>query len=217
MRADGYRLKDRRHRALVKIEGIVDELYDVVVLPRVRRPMVLGLKTDEIRRSHHRAIDHSARLVHRHDDISIDRNPDMLIGIDGVAGQGRFVGGAPSLGGNEMKRNRRIASIFSTLSRMATPPTLMFRTSRSSTSARCKGHCIALTVIDVDRFDAGDLAAVRRGGIAVKIAKVDRTGEIEMEAHPPRCRHRCGRRRCSTRGCDRPGAAVDAVGSTVCR
>jgi uncharacterized protein (TIGR03032 family) len=34
----------------LKIEGIVDELYDVVVLPGVRRPMVLGLKTDEIRR-----------------------------------------------------------------------------------------------------------------------------------------------------------------------
>ena len=34
----------------LRIEGIVDELYDVVALPGVRRPMALGLKTDEIRR-----------------------------------------------------------------------------------------------------------------------------------------------------------------------
>jgi uncharacterized protein (TIGR03032 family) len=32
------------------IEGIVTELYDVVTLPEIRRPMALGLKTDEIRR-----------------------------------------------------------------------------------------------------------------------------------------------------------------------
>jgi uncharacterized protein (TIGR03032 family) len=34
----------------LRIEGIVSELYDVVVLPGVRRPMALGFKTDEIRR-----------------------------------------------------------------------------------------------------------------------------------------------------------------------
>ena len=34
----------------VRIEGVVDELYDVVALPGVRRPMALGFKTDEIRR-----------------------------------------------------------------------------------------------------------------------------------------------------------------------
>lgn len=34
----------------LRIEGIVDELYDIVVLPGVRRPMALGFKTDEIRR-----------------------------------------------------------------------------------------------------------------------------------------------------------------------
>jgi uncharacterized protein (TIGR03032 family) len=34
----------------LRIEGIVEELYDVVVLPRVRRPMAFGFKTDEIRR-----------------------------------------------------------------------------------------------------------------------------------------------------------------------
>ena len=34
----------------VRIEGVVEELYDVVVLPGVRRPMALGFKTDEIRR-----------------------------------------------------------------------------------------------------------------------------------------------------------------------
>ena len=34
----------------LKIEGIVHELYDVVALAGVRRPMALGLKTDEIRR-----------------------------------------------------------------------------------------------------------------------------------------------------------------------
>ena len=34
----------------VRFEGVVDELYDVVTLPGVRRPMALGFKTDEIRR-----------------------------------------------------------------------------------------------------------------------------------------------------------------------
>ncbi len=34
----------------LRIEGIVEELYDVVVLPGVRRPMAFGFKTDEIRR-----------------------------------------------------------------------------------------------------------------------------------------------------------------------
>jgi len=34
----------------LRFEGIVDELYDVVTLPGVRRPMALGFKTDEIRR-----------------------------------------------------------------------------------------------------------------------------------------------------------------------
>lgn len=34
----------------LRIEGIVDELYDVVALPGVRKPMTLGFKTDEIRR-----------------------------------------------------------------------------------------------------------------------------------------------------------------------
>ncbi len=35
----------------LQIEGVVQELYDVVVLPDVRRPMALGFKTDEIRRT----------------------------------------------------------------------------------------------------------------------------------------------------------------------
>jgi len=34
----------------LRMEGIVEELYDVVTLPGVRRPMALGFKTDEIRR-----------------------------------------------------------------------------------------------------------------------------------------------------------------------
>ncbi len=34
----------------LKIEGFINELYDVVALPRIRRPTALGLKTDEIRR-----------------------------------------------------------------------------------------------------------------------------------------------------------------------
>ncbi|MBF0185118.1 MAG: TIGR03032 family protein [Magnetococcales bacterium] len=34
----------------LRMEGIVEELYDVVVLPGVRRPMAIGFKTDEIRR-----------------------------------------------------------------------------------------------------------------------------------------------------------------------
>lgn len=34
----------------LRIEGVVSELYDVVALPQVRRPMAVGFKTDEIRR-----------------------------------------------------------------------------------------------------------------------------------------------------------------------
>ncbi|MES3009047.1 MAG: TIGR03032 family protein [Pseudomonadota bacterium] len=34
----------------LRMEGVVEELYDVVVLPEVRRPMALGFKSDEIRR-----------------------------------------------------------------------------------------------------------------------------------------------------------------------
>jgi len=34
----------------LRIEGVVEELYDVQVLPGVRQPMAIGLKTDEIRR-----------------------------------------------------------------------------------------------------------------------------------------------------------------------
>lgn len=34
----------------LRISGIIEELYDVAILPGVRRPMAVGLKTDEIRR-----------------------------------------------------------------------------------------------------------------------------------------------------------------------
>ena len=34
----------------LRIEGVVEELYDVEVLPQIRRPMAIGFKTDEIRR-----------------------------------------------------------------------------------------------------------------------------------------------------------------------
>ena len=34
----------------LRIEGVIEELYDVAALPGVVRPMALGLKTDEIRR-----------------------------------------------------------------------------------------------------------------------------------------------------------------------
>lgn len=34
----------------LRIEGIVQEMYDVAVLPKIRRPMAIGFKTDEIRR-----------------------------------------------------------------------------------------------------------------------------------------------------------------------
>lgn len=34
----------------VRIEGMVEEIYDVVALPGIRRPMALGFKTDEINR-----------------------------------------------------------------------------------------------------------------------------------------------------------------------
>jgi uncharacterized protein (TIGR03032 family) len=35
----------------LRMEGIVEELYDVVVLPGVKRPMALGFKSEEIRRT----------------------------------------------------------------------------------------------------------------------------------------------------------------------
>ena len=34
----------------LRMEGVVEELYDVAILPGVRRPMALGLKSDEIQR-----------------------------------------------------------------------------------------------------------------------------------------------------------------------
>ena len=34
----------------IRLEGVVNELYDVTVLPGIRRPMALGFKSDEIRR-----------------------------------------------------------------------------------------------------------------------------------------------------------------------
>jgi hypothetical protein len=35
----------------LRVEGLVRELYDVAVLPKVSRPMALGFKTDEIQRT----------------------------------------------------------------------------------------------------------------------------------------------------------------------
>ena len=49
----GLLIIDRRSGDIVHwlwIEGVVEELYDVAVLPGVRRPMAIGFKTDEIRR-----------------------------------------------------------------------------------------------------------------------------------------------------------------------
>ncbi|GAB6141275.1 TIGR03032 family protein [Methylosoma difficile] len=49
----GIQVVDLRSGDIVhwlRIEGMVDELYDVVALPGIRRPMALGFKTDEIRR-----------------------------------------------------------------------------------------------------------------------------------------------------------------------
>ena len=34
----------------LRIEGVIEELYDVAILPQTRRPMAIGLKSDEIRR-----------------------------------------------------------------------------------------------------------------------------------------------------------------------
>ena len=34
----------------LRIEGIIEELYDVAILPQIRRPMAIGFKSDEIRR-----------------------------------------------------------------------------------------------------------------------------------------------------------------------
>ena len=49
----GLQVIDLRHRRRphwLRLEGMVSELYDVVVLPGVVRPMALGFKTDEIQR-----------------------------------------------------------------------------------------------------------------------------------------------------------------------
>ncbi len=34
----------------LRIQGVVKELYDVAVLPGIKRPMAIGFKSDEIRR-----------------------------------------------------------------------------------------------------------------------------------------------------------------------
>ena len=34
----------------MRLDGVVNELYDVAALPGIRRPMALGFKRDEIRR-----------------------------------------------------------------------------------------------------------------------------------------------------------------------
>jgi len=34
----------------LRIEGLIDEIYDVAVLPKTRRPMAIGIKSDEIKR-----------------------------------------------------------------------------------------------------------------------------------------------------------------------
>jgi uncharacterized protein (TIGR03032 family) len=50
----GLQIIDLRRGAVVhwiQFEGSVEELYDVVILPGVKRPKALGLKTDEIRRN----------------------------------------------------------------------------------------------------------------------------------------------------------------------
>ena len=50
----GLQVIDLRNGDVVhwlNLEGVVQELYDVAVLPGVVRPMALGLKTDEIRRT----------------------------------------------------------------------------------------------------------------------------------------------------------------------
>ena len=50
----GLQVIDLKTGAVVhwlRLEGVVEELYDVVVLPGVQRPMAIGLKSDEIRRT----------------------------------------------------------------------------------------------------------------------------------------------------------------------
>lgn len=49
----GLQVVDLRSGEIVhwlRLEGMISELYDVVVLPQIARPMALGLKTDEIAR-----------------------------------------------------------------------------------------------------------------------------------------------------------------------
>ena len=59
------RTGDVEHR--LPIEGVVEELYDVAVLPGVRRPMAIGFKSDEIRflvrPSHGRMVRHECRAM----------------------------------------------------------------------------------------------------------------------------------------------------------
>ena len=51
LRPDGHRPRDRRRSSIgCGSRASSHELYDVVALPGVRRPMALGFKTDEIRR-----------------------------------------------------------------------------------------------------------------------------------------------------------------------
>ncbi len=50
----GLQVIDLRNGDIVhwlRIEGLVEELYDVAVIPGVRQPMALGFKSDEIRRT----------------------------------------------------------------------------------------------------------------------------------------------------------------------
>ena len=49
----GIQIVDLRTGDMVhwlRMEGVVNELYDVIPLPGIRRPKALGFKTDEIRR-----------------------------------------------------------------------------------------------------------------------------------------------------------------------
>jgi len=49
----GLQVIDLRDGSLVhhlRINGVVEELYDVITLPKVRNPLALGFKSDELRR-----------------------------------------------------------------------------------------------------------------------------------------------------------------------
>jgi hypothetical protein len=69
----------------LQLDGVVTELYDVAVLPGVRRPMALGLRNDDIRRC---IVFPHAGDVHRHRLPAVSPSADPTRSSDGEARTG---------------------------------------------------------------------------------------------------------------------------------